>query len=314
MNKNSKIYVAGHRGLVGSNIVKNLEDKGYTNIIYRTKQELDLTNQQAVLDFFETEKPEYVFLAAAKVGGIHANNTYPADFIMINLQIQCHVIDAAYKTGVKKLLFLGSSCIYPKMCPQPIKEEYLLTSGLEPTNEAYALAKIAGLKMCTYYKKQYGANFISIMPTNLYGPGDNFSLDNSHVLPALLRKIHEAKIKEAKTVEVWGTGKVLREFLYVEDMADASVHVMEHYNEEDFLNVGTGKEVSIKELAETIKEVVGFKGQLVFNTDKPDGTPRKLLDVSKIEEVGWKYQIDLKEGIEKTYAWYLEHEESTRKY
>lgn len=308
MDKNSKIYVAGHRGLVGSNIVKNLEVKGYTNIIYKTKQELDLTNQQDVLNFFETETPEYVFLAAAKVGGIHANNTYPADFMMINLQIQCNVIDAAYKVGVKKLLFLGSSCIYPKMCPQPIKEEYLLTSELEPTNEAYALAKIAGLKMCTYYKKQYGANFISIMPTNLYGPGDNFDLENSHVLPALLRKMHEAKMSHASTVEIWGTGKALREFLYVEDMADASVFVMENYDDNAWLNVGTGQEVSIKELADTIKQVIGFEGELVFNTDKPDGTPRKLLDVSKLEIAGWKYQVALKEGIEKTYNWYLQNE------
>lgn len=308
MDKNSKIYVAGHRGLVGSNIVKNLEVKGYTNIIYKTKQELDLTNQQDVLNFFETETPEYVFLAAAKVGGIHANNTYPADFMMINLQIQCNVIDAAYKVGVKKLLFLGSSCIYPKMCPQPIKEEYLLTSELEPTNEAYALAKIAGLKLCTYYKKQYGANFISIMPTNLYGPGDNFDLENSHVLPALLRKMHEAKMSHASTVEIWGTGKALREFLYVEDMADASVFVMENYDDNAWLNVGTGQEVSIKELADTIKQVIGFEGELVFNTDKPDGTPRKLLDVSKLEIAGWKYQVALKEGIEKTYNWYLQNE------
>lgn len=307
MNKDSKIYVAGHLGLVGSNIVNNLRERGYKNIIYRTSKELDLTQQKDVNAFFQNEKPEYVFLAAAKVGGIHANNTYPADFIMVNLQIQCNIIDAAYKTGVKKLLFLGSSCIYPKLCEQPIKEEYLLTSELEPTNEAYALAKISGLKMCYYYKKQYGANFISIMPTNLYGPGDNFDLENSHVLPALLRKMHEAKVTGAQVVEVWGTGKALREFLYVEDMADASVFVMESYDGDLWLNVGTGQDISIRELAEVIKDVVGFKGDLKFNQDKPDGTPRKLLDVSKLKQAGWQYKTELREGIEKTYKWYLEN-------
>ncbi|NRY60529.1 GDP-L-fucose synthase family protein [Clostridium beijerinckii] len=312
MKKDSKIYVAGHAGLVGSNIVKNLIAKGYNDIVVRGRNELDLTNQNSVMNFFETERPEYVFLAAAKVGGINANNTYPANFIMENLQIQCNIIDAAYKNDVKKLLFLGSSCIYPKMCPQPIKEEYLLTGALESTNEAYALAKISGLKTCYFYKKQYGANFVSVMPTNLYGPGDNFDLENSHVLPAILRKMHEAKVANLPTVEIWGTGKALREFLYVEDMADACVFVMENYDEIDFLNIGTGEEISIKELAEAIKEVVGYKGDLCFNIDKPDGTPRKLVDSTRLKEIGWKYQYSLRQGIEKTYKWYLENEDSVR--
>lgn len=304
MEKDAKIFVAGHRGLVGSHIVKNLREKGYHNIITRTHAELDLTHQQEVADFFEKEKPEYVFLAAAKVGGIYANATYPADFIMQNMQIQCNVIDSAYKNGVKKLLFLGSSCIYPRMCPQPIKEEYLLTSQLEQTNEAYALAKISGLKMCYYYHQQYGANYISVMPTNLYGPEDNFHLENAHVLPALLRKMHEAKVENKKEVEIWGTGKALREFLYIEDMADACVYVMENYEENGFVNVGTGKEVTIKELAECIQKVVGYEGKLVFNTSKPDGTPRKLLDVSKLDDLGWHYKVELEEGIRRTYDWY----------
>lgn len=310
MKKDSKIYVAGHHGLVGSNIMKRLQEKGYTDVIGRTRQELDLTNQEAVNSFFEIEKPEYVVLAAAKVGGILANNTYPADFIMKNLQIQVNVIDAAYRSGVKKLLFLGSSCIYPRMCPQPIKEEYLLTGELEKTNEAYALAKISGLKMCYYYKKQYGADFISVMPTNLYGPGDNFGLTNSHVLPALMRKMHEAKITNAETVEIWGTGKALREFLYIEDMADGCIFLLENYDGADFVNLGTGKELTIRELAELIKNVVGFSGELCFNTEKPDGTPRKLLDVSKMESLGWKYKIDLEEGIKRTYKWFLEHQDT----
>lgn len=308
MEKDSKIYVAGHHGLVGSNIMKRLQEKGYTNVIGRTRQELDLTNQEAVNSFFEIEKPEYVVLAAAKVGGILANNTYPADFIMKNLQIQVNVIDAAYRSGVKKLLFLGSSCIYPRMCPQPIKEEYLLTGELEKTNEAYALAKISGLKMCYYYKKQYGADFISVMPTNLYGPGDNFGLTNSHVLPALMRKMHEAKIANAETVEIWGTGKALREFLYIEDMADGCIFLLENYDGADFVNLGTGKELTIRQLAELIKKVVGFKGELRFNTDKPDGTPRKLLDVSKMETLGWKYKVELEDGIRRTYRWYLQNQ------
>ncbi|ONI48027.1 GDP-fucose synthetase [Candidatus Epulonipiscium fishelsonii] len=309
MKKNDKIFVAGHRGLVGSQILECLKEQGYTNLITRTRQELDLQNQQAVADFFSTEKPEYVFLAAAHVGGIHANNTYPADFIMKNLQIECNVIDSSYKNKVKKLLFLGSSCIYPKLCEQPMKEEYLLNGELEKTNEAYAIAKIAGLKMCEYYNKQYGTNFISVMPTNLYGPNDNFDLENSHVLPALLRKVHEAKLNNSPTIEVWGSGKPLREFLYVKDMAEACIYIMENYNETPFLNIGTGVEISIRDLAETIKDVVGYDGQLVFNADKPDGTPRKLLDVSKLHNLGWRHKIDLKEGIEKTYEWYLRDEQ-----
>ena len=286
MNKDAKIYVAGHRGLVGSAIVRNLQNKGYTNIIYRTHKELDLINQEAVRTFFQEEKPEYVFLAAAKVGGIHANNTYPADFIYDNLMIQNNVIKAAHDFEVKKLLFLGSTCIYPKMAPQPIKEEYLLTGALEETNEAYAIAKIAGLEMCKFFKRQYGDNFISCMPTNLYGPNDNFDLKNSHVLPALIRKFHEAKVNNSEVVEVWGTGTPLREFLYVDDMADACVFLMENYEGEQHVNIGTGEEVSIRELAETIKKVVGFEGELVFNTDMPDGTPRKLTTVDKLHGLG----------------------------
>jgi GDP-L-fucose synthase len=313
MKKDAKIYVAGHNGMVGAAIVRNLKAKGYTNVIGRLHSELDLTDQKAVNGFFETEKPEHVFLAAAKVGGIHANNTYPADFIMINLQIQCNVISSAYKTGVKKLMFLGSSCIYPKLCPQPIKEEYLLTGSLEPSNEAYALAKISGLKTCQFYNKQYSTDYISVMPTNLYGPFDNFDLNNSHVLPALLRKFHEAKINNAPEVEVWGTGKALREFLHVDDMADACVYLMETYSGDDFVNVGTGKDVSIGELAETIGKVVGYKGKIVFNPSKPDGTPRKLLDVSRLVALGWKYRIELEDGVRTTYDWFLENEASLKK-
>ena len=307
MNLDAKIYVAGHRGLVGSAIVRNLEDKGYTNIICRTHKELDLTNQEAVRTFFEQEKPEYVFLAAAKVGGIHANNTYPADFIYDNLMIQNNVIKAAHDFKVKKLLFLGSTCIYPKMAPQPIKEEYLLTGALEETNEAYAVAKIAGLEMCKFFKRQYGDNFISCMPTNLYGSNDNFDLKNSHVLPALIRKFHEAKVNNSEIVEVWGTGTPLREFLYVDDMADACVFLMENYDGEQHVNIGTGEEVSIRELAETVKKVVGFEGELVFNTDMPDGTPRKLTTVDKLHELGWKHKINLNEGIKLAYNWFLEN-------
>lgn len=307
MNKNSKIYVAGHRGLVGSAIVRNLEEKGFNNIICRTHKELDLTNQNEVRRFFEEERPEYVFLAAAKVGGIHANNTYPADFIYENLMIQNNVIKAAHDFEVKKLLFLGSTCIYPKMAPQPIKEDYLLTGSLEETNEAYAVAKIAGLEMCKFFKRQYGDNFISCMPTNLYGPNDNFDLKNSHVLPALIRKFHEAKVNNSKVVEVWGTGKPLREFLYVDDMADACVFLMENYDGEQHVNIGTGVEVSIRELAETVKEVVGFEGELVFNTDMPDGTPRKLTTVDKLNGLGWKHKVDLENGIKMAYEWFLEN-------
>ena len=307
MNKDAKIYVAGHRGLVGSAIVRNLQNKGYTNIIYRTHKELDLINQEAVRTFFQEEKPEYVFLAAAKVGGIHANNTYPADFIYDNLMIQNNVIKAAHDFEVKKLLFLGSTCIYPKMAPQPIKEEYLLTGALEETNEAYAIAKIAGLEMCKFFKRQYGDNFISCMPTNLYGPNDNFDLKNSHVLPALIRKFHEAKVNNSEVVEVWGTGTPLREFLYVDDMADACVLLMENYEGEQHVNIGTGEEVSIRELAETIKKVVGFEGELVFNTDMPDGTPRKLTTVDKLHGLGWKHKVSLNEGIKLAYNWFLEN-------
>lgn len=307
MEKNAKIYVAGHRGLVGSALLRNLLAKGYTNILGRSHSELELTNQSAVEDFFIKEKPDYVFLAAARVGGIHANNTYPADFIMENELIQCNVINSSFKNKVKKLMFLGSSCIYPKLCPQPIKEEYLLTGELEPTNEAYALAKISGLKMCQYYNRQYGTNYISAMPTNLYGPYDNFDLNTSHVLPALIRKFHEAKVYNSDCVELWGTGTPLREFLHVDDMADACVYLMETYTGNEFFNVGTGKEVSILELASMIKETVGYKGRLSFDSSKPDGTPRKLLDVSRLEKAGWKAQIELKDGIESTYKWYLEN-------
>ncbi|MDU7726414.1 MAG: GDP-L-fucose synthase [Clostridium perfringens] len=307
MNKNSKIYVAGHRGLVGSAIVRNLQEKGFNNIICRTHKELDLTNQNEVRKFFEEERPEYVFLAAAKVGGIHANNTYPADFIYENLMIQNNVIKASHDFEVKKLLFLGSTCIYPKMAPQPIKEDYLLTGSLEETNEAYAVAKIAGLEMCKFFKRQYGDNFISCMPTNLYGPNDNFDLKNSHVLPALIRKFHEAKVNNSEVVEVWGTGKPLREFLYVDDMADACVFLMENYDGEQHVNIGTGVEVSIRELAETVKEVVGFEGELVFNTDMPDGTPRKLTTVDKLNGLGWKHKVDLNNGIRMAYEWFLEN-------
>lgn len=307
MELNSKIYVAGHRGLVGSAIVRNLEAKGYTNIVYRTHEELDLTNQADVQAFFKEEQPEYVILAAAKVGGIHANNTYPADFIYDNLMIQNNVIKAAHDYNVKKLLFLGSTCIYPKMAPQPIREEYLLTGALEETNEAYAVAKIAGLEMCKFFKRQYGDNFISCMPTNLYGPNDNFDLQSSHVLPALIRKFHEAKVNGRNTVEVWGTGTPLREFIYVDDMADACVFLMENYDGEQHVNIGTGEEVSIRQLAQTVKEVVGFEGDLVFNTDMPDGTPRKLTTVDKLHGLGWKHKVSLNEGIRLAYEWFLEN-------
>ncbi|MEQ9553576.1 MAG: GDP-L-fucose synthase [Coleofasciculus sp. G3-WIS-01] len=307
MNNDSKIYVAGHRGLVGSAIVRSLRDKGYTNLILKNSQELDLRRQQAVEDFFAAERPDYVFIAAAKVGGINANNTYRAEFLYENLMIESNVIHSAYLFGVKKLLFLGSSCIYPKLCPQPMKEEHLLTGYLEPTNEPYAIAKIAGLKLCENYCRQYGVNFISAMPTNLYGLNDNFDLANSHVLPALLRKTHEAKINKAEAVEIWGTGSPLREFLYVDDLADALVFLMDHYNEIQFVNVGTGEEVSIKELALLIKAVIGYEGELKFDSSKPDGTPRKLLDTSKINAAGWQPKISLKQGLELTYQWFAEN-------
>lgn len=297
MNSTSKIYIAGHRGMVGSAITRALKAQGFHNLILKTSSELDLRNQAAVQQFFAAEKPEYVFLAAAKVGGIVANNIYRGEFIYENLMIQSNVIDAAHKNGTEKLLFLGSSCIYPKMCPQPIKEEYLLTDYLEQTNEPYAIAKIAGLKMCESYKRQYGVNFISAMPTNLYGPNDNYDLQNSHVLPALIRKFHDAKINGVGQVEIWGTGSPKREFLHVNDLAQASLFLMQNYDGEQHVNVGTGVDVTIKELAETVKEMIGFTGQLVFNTEKPDGTPRKLLDVSKINNLGWKHKIELREGI-----------------
>ncbi len=301
MEKHSKIYVAGHNGMVGSAIVRKLNSEGFTNLILRSSKELDLRNQQATADFFEKEKPEYVFVAAAKVGGIIANNTYRGQFLYENLMIQNNTIHSAYVTGVKKLLFLGSSCIYPKFAEQPIKEEYLLTGTLESTNEPYAIAKIAGLKMCEAYRSQYGCNFISVMPTNLYGPNDNYDLQNSHVLPALLRKMMTAKQNNDAAVEIWGTGKPLREFLHVDDLASACFFIMQNYDGTDWLNIGVGEDISIKGLAELIKDVVGYEGELKFNTDKPDGTPRKLLDVSKLSSLGWKASITLREGIEQVY-------------
>ena len=331
MKKNSKIYIAGHRGLVGSAIVKNLESKGYTNLVYKTHKELDLLNSSAVAEFFATEKPEYVILAAAKVGGIVANNTYRADFIYENLQIQNNVIHQSYLSGVTKLLFLGSTCIYPKNAPQPMKEDSLLTSELEYTNEPYAIAKIAGIKMCESYNIQYGTNFISVMPTNLYGPNDNFDLETSHVLPALLRKMHEAKLANTPQVEIWGSGKPRREFLYSEDMADACIYLMERINFSDIIkaddskfkiqnsklnevrnthiNIGTGVDISIRELAETIKKIVGYKGELYFNDTKPDGTMIKLTDPSKLHALGWKHKVNLEDGIRTVYEWYLSNVE-----
>ncbi len=307
MDKNAKIFVAGHRGLVGSAIVRNLEAKGYTNIVKRTHAELDLTDQRAVTDFFEKEKPEYVVLAAAKVGGINANNTTPADFIYINSQIQCNVIKCAHDYKVKKLLFLGSTCIYPKMAPQPIPEDALLTGSLEETNEAYAIAKISGLEMCKFFKRQYGDDFISCMPTNLYGPHDNYDLQNSHVMPAMIRKFHEAKVNGDAKVELWGTGSPLREFLHVDDMADACVFLLENYSGEQHVNIGTGKEVTIKELAETVQRIVGFPGEIEWNSAMPDGTPRKLTNVDKLHALGWKHKIELEEGIKQAYQWYAEN-------
>ena len=313
MNKADKIYVAGHRGLVGSAIVRNLQKKGYHNIVGRTHKELDLTNQTEVRKFFEEEKPDIVVLAAAKVGGIHANNTAPAEFIYENLQIQCNVIQCCHEYHVKKLLFLGSTCIYPKMAPQPIPEDALLAGALEPTNEAYALAKISGLKMCEFYKKQYGDDFISCMPTNLYGPHDNYDLENSHVMPAMIRKFHEAKVNGADSVELWGTGAPLREFLYVDDMADACVFLLENYDGVQHVNIGTGREVTIKQLAETVKEVVGFQGTIVWNDSMPDGTPRKLTDVSKLHGLGWHHKVDLEEGVRLAYEWFQENIDIARK-
>ena len=307
MNHSSKIYIAGHRGMVGSAIKRNLESKGYTNFISRTHKELDLTNQQAVDDFFKIERPEYVFLAAAKVGGILANSTYPAEFIYDNLVIEANIIHAAYLYGVKKFLFLGSSCIYPKLVPQPLKEEYLLTGELEVTNEAYAIAKIAGIKLCKHYNQQYGTNFISVMPTNLYGPNDNFDLKTSHVMPALIRKFYEAKINKEPEVVVWGTGTPMREFMHVDDMADACVYLMENSNYDEtreFINIGVGKDISIRELAELIKSITGYEGNIVYDISKPDGTLRKLLDVTKLHSLGWKDKISLKDGIKRVFDEY----------
>ena len=301
MEKNSKIYVAGHRGMVGSAIVRELQKQGYTNIIVRTHKELDLCRQAAVEEFFAQEKPEYVFLAAAKVGGIIANSESPADFMYQNMMIEMNIINAAWKNDVKKLLFLGSSCIYPKFAPQPMKEEYLLTSALEPTNEAYALAKISGLKYCEYLKKQYGVNFISVMPPNLYGANDNYNATNSHVLPALIRRFHEAKIENLPSVTCWGDGSPLREFLYVDDLANACLFLMNNYNETGFINVGAGEEITIKKLAELVADVVGYSGEIIWDTSKPNGTPRKIMDVSKINNLGWKYKTDLKDGIKLAY-------------
>jgi len=312
MNKNAKIFVAGHNGLVGSAIVRQLDRQGYANLLTKSRAELDLCSQNAVNGFFQQEKPDYVFVAAAKVGGINANNIYPADFIRDNLAIQSNIIDAAYRNGCKKLLFLGSSCIYPKYAEQPMKEEYLLTGSLEPTNEWYAIAKIAGIKMCQAYHKQYGFNAISLMPTNLYGPGDNFHLQNSHVLPALLRKFHDAKQSNAATVEVWGSGNAKREFLHVDDMAAASVFLMQHYDSPEIINVGCGTDIAIGEVAKLIGDIVGYSGTIKYDSSKPDGTPRKLLDTSKIESLGWKAEISLKDGLTSTYQWFLQNQDKFR--
>lgn len=312
MNKESRIYIAGHRGLVGGAIVRRLEREGHARLITRTHAELDLTSQAAVQAFFAEVRPEYVFLAAAKVGGIQANNSYPADFIRDNLQIELNIIDAAYKTGAQKLLFLGSSCIYPKFAPQPMPEDCLLTGPLEETNEWYAIAKIAGIKLCQAYRRQYGFNAISLMPTNLYGPGDNFHLANSHVLPALIRKFHEAKMRGAKEVVVWGTGSPRREFLHVDDLADAAVFLMREYAGEEIVNVGVGHDLTIGELAQLVGEVVGFGGEIVYDATKPDGTPRKLLDVSRLTKLGWQARIPLRQGVAEVYQWFLENQDAFR--
>lgn len=304
MEKSARIYIAGHRGMVGSALLRKLQKEGYADLIVRDSLELDLRNQEAVNNFFENEKPEYVFLAAAKVGGILANNNFRGEFLYDNLMIQSNVIHASYKTGVKKLLFLGSSCIYPKMAPQPLKEEYLLTGPLEDTNEPYAIAKIAGIKMCDAYRQQYGCNFISVMPTNLYGPNDNFDLESGHVLPALIRKFHEGKLNDEPVVTIWGTGSPMREFLHADDLADACYFLMLHYNQAGPINIGTGEDLSISALAAMIAEVVGYNGTIEYDTSKPDGTPRKLMDVSRLNKLGWGHKIELKEGIEKVYATY----------
>jgi len=307
MDVNSKIYVAGSRGLVGSALVRKLRREGYTNILERTSRELDLRNQELAAEFFRVQRPEYVFLAAARVGGIHANHTYPAEFIYENLLIQNNVIHMAHTYGVRKLMFLGSSCIYPKFAPQPLKEEYLLTGELEPTNEPYAIAKIAGIKMCQAYRQQYGADFIAVMPTNLYGIHDNFDLENSHVLPALLRKFHEAREQGSPSVTVWGSGKPRREFLYVDDMADACYFLMNSYSEGEIVNIGTGSDVTIAELSSMMAEITGFEGEIIYDASKPDGTPVKRLDVSKLKGLGWQAQTSLRQGIEHTYRWFTEH-------
>ncbi len=312
MQTTSRIFVAGHRGLVGSAIVRRLQALGHENLLLAGRNELDLRDRDAVEAYFAANKPEYVFLAAAKVGGIHANNSYPAEFLLENLQIQNNVIDAAYRHGATKLTFLGSSCIYPKLAPQPIKEEYLLTGALEPTNEWYAIAKIAGIKMCQAYRRQYGFNAVSLMPTNLYGPGDNFDLENSHVLPALIRKFHEAKANGDKEVVMWGTGTPRREFLHVDDLADAVVNLTKTYEGEDIVNIGVGDDISIRELAELVKEITGFEGRIVNDTSKPDGTPRKLLDVTILHDLGWRARIPLRAGIEETYSWFLGHQDQLR--
>lgn len=307
MNKQSKIYIAGHNGLVGSALVRRLDQLGYANLIMKTRAQLDLRDSVAVQRFFSSEKPDYVFMAAAKVGGILANDTCPADFIYQNLMIQSNVIHNSYLVNVKKLLFLGSSCIYPRECQQPIKEDYLLSGPLEKTNEAYAIAKIAGIKMCQAYNQQYGTNYIAVMPTNLYGPNDNFDLSTSHVLPALIRKFHEAKVNGRTSVQVWGSGNPRREFLHVDDLADASLFLMANYDEGEIVNIGTGKDLSISELAELVREVVGFEGEVHYDASKPDGTPRKLLDVSRLHATGWHHKIELRDGIEKSYMWFVEN-------
>lgn len=312
-SRDAKIYVAGHKGLVGSAILRRLQEEGFSRLVTRDRSELDLTDQAAVSEFFANERPDFVVLAAARVGGIHANNTYSADFIRDNLLIQNHVIDAAWRSGVRKLLLLGSSCIYPKLAPQPMTEDCLLTGPLEPTNEWYAIAKIAGIKMCQAYRRQYGFNAISLMPTNLYGPGDNFHLEKAHVLPALIHKFHLAKERGDAVVTIWGTGKPRREFLHVDDLADAALFTMRHYDEEEIINVGTGTDVTIAELAQIVRDVVGYRGELRFDTSKPDGTPRKLLDVGRLEALGWSARTGLAEGVRNTYAWFLAHREVLRR-
>jgi len=312
VERDAKIYVAGHRGLVGSAIVRRLKAAGFSNLVVRTSSELDLREQVAVREFFAQEKPDYVILAAAKVGGILANDTYPAEFIYDNLMMEANIVHAAWQNGVKKMLALGSTCIYPKMAPQPLKEEYLLTGPLEPTNEWYAVAKIAGIKLCQAYRKQYGCSFIAAMPTNLYGPGDNFDLEKSHVLPALVRKFHDAKMNNQPTVVLWGTGGALREFLHVDDMADASLFLLQHYDDGDIVNIGVGQDISIADLAGIVQEVVGYAGCIDYDSSKPDGTPRKLVDVSKISRLGWRAKIDLRSGIEQTYQWFLDNQAALR--